>query len=107
MVAAIRTQLAAGPQPVYGQRRHTNQTVPSSNVPLGSAAMAQLHAQAQALGTGVGSRRNVLPIQPTVSSSSRTNVPSHSTAQALGTGVVSRGNMLPLCYTLCNTAPEL
>ena len=24
-VAAIRAQLAAGPQPVYGQRRHTNQ----------------------------------------------------------------------------------
>ena len=42
MVAAIRAQLAAGPQPVYGQRRHTNQIPPSTNIPLGSAAIAQL-----------------------------------------------------------------
>ena len=33
-VAAIHTQLTVNPQPVYRQRRHTNQTVPSSNVPL-------------------------------------------------------------------------
>ena len=69
-VAAIRAQLAMGPQPIHGQRRHINQMMPSSNVPLGSAAMAQLHAQAQAPGTGVGSRCNVLPLQPTVASSS-------------------------------------
>ena len=78
--------------------------MPSSNVPLGSAAMAQFHAQAQALGTGVGSRRNILPLQPTVLSSSWTNVPSHSTAQSLGTGVGSRGNMLPLQLAVASSS---
>ena len=62
-VAAIHAQLAAGPQPIYEQRRHTNQIPPSTNAPLGSASMAQLHAQAQALGTGVESRCNVLSLQ--------------------------------------------
>ena len=70
-VAAIHAQLAAGPQPIPMKRRYDNQTASSSNVPLGSAAMVQLHVQAPALGTGVGSRHNVLPLQqPTVASSS-------------------------------------
>ena len=50
-VAAIRAQLAAGPQPIPVNRRYDNQTASSSNVPLGSAGIAQLRAQAQALGT--------------------------------------------------------
>ena len=52
-VAAIRAQLAVIPQPAPAQRRravHSNSSVnvPAVNVPVGSAAIAQLRMQAAA-----------------------------------------------------------